>query len=163
MMPLAAQVIWLFVLALPVACIAWAITHEELFREPREYCVSRSRTCRRLFERKFFFAVTCEFCLSHYIAAVFVAITGFQLLLKGWRGYLIGGFALVWIANFYMSLFVRLRLDIKSERLDIAREEKDLRKGTVNGNKEDHVKGAQEGRQGDAGTQGGLVKVGQRR
>jgi hypothetical protein len=43
MMPLAAQVTWLFVLALPVACIAWAITHEEFsraWRVPR----SRSRT-----------------------------------------------------------------------------------------------------------------------
>jgi len=163
MMPLGAQVTWLLVLALPVACIAWTITHEELFREPREYCVSRSQTCRNLVERKFFFALTCEFCLSHYISAAFVVISRFQLLLEGWRGYLIGWFALVWIANCYMSLYGRLRLDIKSERLDIAKEEKDLGKGTANGYKENYVKGAQESRESDAGTQGGLVEVGQRR
>ncbi len=40
--------------------------------------------------------------------------------IAGWRGYLIGWFALVWIANVYMSLFNRLRLDIKHENVAIA-------------------------------------------
>ena len=40
-MPLSHQVVWLFVLALPVASIAWTVTHEEIFREPREYCVNK--------------------------------------------------------------------------------------------------------------------------
>ena len=39
-------------------------------------------------------------------------------------GYLIGGFALVWVANQYMSLFGRLRLDIKRERVEIKEVEK---------------------------------------
>ena len=40
---------------------------------------------------------------------------------------LIGGFALVWIANQYMSLYGRLRLDITRERVEIkaAEEETD--------------------------------------
>ena len=37
------QLFWLFILALPVACVAWTVTHEEVFREPREYCERRSR------------------------------------------------------------------------------------------------------------------------
>ena len=40
-----------------------------------------------------------------------------------WRGYLIAGFALVWVANHYMSLFGRLRLGIKSERIDVSLKE----------------------------------------
>ena len=38
--PFLTQLTWLFVLALPVASIAWTITHEEIFREPREWAIS---------------------------------------------------------------------------------------------------------------------------
>ena len=38
-MTIGLQVIYLFVLAIPVACIAWTVTHEEVFREPRERCI----------------------------------------------------------------------------------------------------------------------------
>jgi hypothetical protein len=48
----------------------------------------------------------------------------FQLLHQGWRGYLIAEFALVWIANIYMSVFNRLRLEIKHENLTIAEQVK---------------------------------------
>jgi hypothetical protein len=41
------------------------------------------------------------------------------LLYSGWLGYLIGGFSLVWVANIYMSIFGRLRLEIKRERVEI--------------------------------------------
>lgn len=119
MPPLGTQVAWLFVLALPIACVAWTVTHEEVFREPREYCVRRSKTCRRLLERKFFYLFTCEYCFSHYVTALAIWMTGFHLLVPDWRGYVLGGFALVWVANVYMSLFGRLRLDIREERLEI--------------------------------------------
>ena len=118
-MPLGLQIAWLFILAVPIACIAWTVTHEEVFREPREYCARRSETCRRLVERKFFYLFTCEYCFSHYVAAFFLIITRYRLLYEDWRGYLIGGFALVWVANQYMSLYGRLRLDIKRERVEI--------------------------------------------
>jgi hypothetical protein len=118
-MSLGLQIVWLLVLAIPIACIAWTVTHEEVFREPREYCVKRSQACRRLVERKFFYLFTCEYCFSHYITAVFLVITRYKLLYTDWRGYLISGFALVWVANQYMSLFGRLRLDIKRERVEI--------------------------------------------
>ncbi|HVV45575.1 MAG TPA: hypothetical protein VHC72_10225 [Bryobacteraceae bacterium] len=122
------QVVVLFLLAVPVACISWTITHEEIFREPREFCVDRSRRCRNLLQRKFFYALTCEFCLSHYVAAAWLAITRFQLLFDSWRGYLIAWFSLVWIANIYMAIFGRLRLEIQSQRLDIEEEKRQLGK-----------------------------------
>ncbi|HXE64645.1 MAG TPA: hypothetical protein VN519_13970 [Bryobacteraceae bacterium] len=122
------QVVVLFLLAIPVACIAWTITHEEIFREPREFCVDRSRRCRSLLQRKFFYALTCEFCLSHYIAALWLWITRYHLLFDSWRGYLIAGFSLVWIANLYMAIFGRLRLEIQSQRLDIEEEKRELGK-----------------------------------
>ena len=34
MSPLLSQIIHLFLIAIPVACIAWTVTHEEIFREP---------------------------------------------------------------------------------------------------------------------------------
>src|SRR5687768_7594898 len=98
------QVVWLFVLALPVASIAWTITHEEIFREPREWAEDRSRTAASVPTRKFFYICTCEYCFSHYVAAGFIALTDFQLLLAGWRGYLTAWLALVAVANLYMSL-----------------------------------------------------------
>ncbi len=122
-MNLATQIIWLFVLAIPIACIAWTVTHEEVFREPREYCVEKSQKCRRFVERKFFYLFTCEYCFSHYVTILFLALTRYKLLYTDWRGYLISEFALVWIANQYMSIYNRLRLDIKSERVEIETEE----------------------------------------
>ena len=106
-------------LALPVACVAWTITHEEVFREPREFCVKRSKEGRTIIKRKFFYLFTCEYCFSHYVTIFFIAITNYTLLMDGWRGYLIGGFALVWVANFYMSLFALIRIDLKKERTEI--------------------------------------------
>jgi hypothetical protein len=115
-----AQFVRLLILAIPVASIAWTLTHEEVFREPREWCTRRSKACRKLFERKFFYMLTCEYCFSHYVAAGTLLMTRFQLLYDGWRGYLIAWFSLVWIANIYMSLYGRVRLDIKRERVEIS-------------------------------------------
>jgi len=46
-------------------------------------------------------------------------------LLPDWRGALLGWLTLVWVANVYMSLFGRLRLDIKRERVEIKVEEQE--------------------------------------
>jgi hypothetical protein len=121
---MAFQVLSLFLLALPIASIAWTITHEEVVREFRDVCLGKSTTCRRIYERKFFYLFTCEYCFSHYVTAVFLIITRFKLLYPDWRGYLIAGFALVWVANVYMSLFARIRLEVKRERVQIKKEEK---------------------------------------
>lgn len=121
------QVLWLFVLAIPVACVAWTVTHEEVFREPREYCKRCSRECQHLLQRKFFYFFTCEYCLSHYVAMFFVAITGFKLLLDNWLGYVLAMFALVWVANIYMSLYGRLRVDIRAERAEADARQRDIK------------------------------------
>jgi len=109
----------LLVLALPVASIAWTVTHEEIFRESREWFVRRSKRSPTLWQRKFFYLFTCEYCFSHYVALALLALTRFTLLYDDWRGYLVSFFALVWVANVYMSAFGRLRLEIKHERVEI--------------------------------------------
>ena len=118
MRELGTQIVTLFLLAIPVACVAWTVTHEEVFREPREYCVERSKRCREWYKRKFFYLFTCEYCFSHYVTAFFLVVTRFKLLYTDWRGYLLAFFALVWIANQYMSVYNRLRLDIKGEKIE---------------------------------------------
>ncbi|WP_103934025.1 hypothetical protein [Bryocella elongata] len=121
--PLSHQTAMLLLLAVPIACIAWTVTHEEVFREPREFCKSRSQSCHRLVERKFFYLFTCEYCFSHYVSALALFLFRFQLLYAGWRGYVVAWFALVWVANVYMSVFNRLRLEIKHENVEIAVEQ----------------------------------------
>ena len=118
-MSISLQITWLFVLAIPIACIAWTVTHEEVFREPHEYCVKLSKECSTLLARKFFYLFTCEYCFSHYVTILFLFLTGYKLLLNDWRGYIIAGFSLVWIANIYISLFSLVRMDIKKERTEI--------------------------------------------
>ncbi|PQJ08842.1 hypothetical protein CJD36_022115 [Flavipsychrobacter stenotrophus] len=124
-MNLSTQIIWLFVLALPIACVAWTVTHEEVFREPREYCKEKSKRCKTLLQRKFFYLFTCEYCFSHYVTIVFLVLTGYKLLLVDWRGYIIAGFALVWMANGYMSLFAWLRQGIVKEKTEIVKLQKE--------------------------------------
>ncbi|WP_295654948.1 hypothetical protein [uncultured Mucilaginibacter sp.] len=122
-MELGTQITWLFTLAIPIACIAWTVTHEEVFREPREYCLNRCHKGKTIAERKFFYLFTCEYCFSHYVTALMLIITGYKLLLDDWRGYLIAGFALVFIANIYMSLFALIRVDLKKVGIEASLEE----------------------------------------
>jgi hypothetical protein len=118
-MAISIQILWLFLLAIPIACVAWTVTHEEVFREPREYCVKRSKEGRTRLERKFFYLFTCEYCFSHYVTIIFLLLTGYKLLMDNWVGYLISGFALVYVANAYMSLFGLIRQDIVKEKTEI--------------------------------------------
>lgn len=111
------SLIWLFILPLAIASIAWTVTHEEVFREPRDYCKDKSETSPTILRRKFFYLFTCEYCFSHYVTIFMLLITGYKLMFNDWRGYLISGFALVWIANIYMSLFGLLRQNIKLEKI----------------------------------------------
>ena len=61
------------------------------------------------------------------MAVLFLLITGYKLLFDDWRGYVIAGFSLVWVANFYMSVFGRVRLGIRRERIEIETGEKALK------------------------------------
>ena len=118
-MSLGYQILLLFLFAVPVACVSWTVTHEELFRDLREWLTARSNAARNLLSRKFYYLFTCEYCFSHYVTIVMLLITRFTLVFPDWRGYVIAGFSMVWISNLYMSLFGRLRLAITSERQDI--------------------------------------------
>jgi hypothetical protein len=118
-----ADLLTLLVIAMPVAAISWTVTHEDLFREFHDYCAARSRTIRSLPGRKFFYLFTCEYCFSHYVSAAAVFLTRFGLLFDDWRGYLIAWLALVWVANHLISIYGRLRLGIRSERLEIGLKE----------------------------------------
>lgn len=120
------QIVTLFIIAIPVACIAWTVTHEEIFREPREFCSKKSDECNSILQRKFYYLFTCEYCFSHYVTAVFIFITGYQLLFEDWRGYLISFFAVVFMANVYMSLFGLLRQNLKSEKIEAKLKDNEL-------------------------------------
>lgn len=116
----------IFILAVPVACIAWTFTKEEVFRELREFCVKKSVNCKHLYQRKFFYLFTCEYCFSHYITLFILIITKYQLIYPDWRGYLIAGFSMVWIANVYMSIYNLIRIDLKKQKIIAKKEESEL-------------------------------------
>ena len=107
------QIFWLVIIAAAVASVAWTITQEEIFREPREYMADRSKKAKSFLVRKLFYMPTCEYCLSHWVALAMIFITGFRLIFEDWRGYLLSFFVTAWIANQLMSLYRRLRVDIK--------------------------------------------------
>ncbi len=127
-MDLSTQVRDLFLLPLAIACISWTVTHEEVFKEPRDFCIKKCKRSKSIFVRKFFYVFTCEYCFSHYVTIFILIITKYHLLFSDWKGYLLGGFALVWIANIYMSLFGLVRVDMKKEKMEADIKEKELNK-----------------------------------
>ena len=121
MMSLRSQFAYLLLIALPIACASWTVTHEEVFREPREYCKDKSQNCKSTADAEVFLPLSPVSIASVTTSRLsFLIVTRFRMLYGDWRGYLISWFALVWIANVYMSLFNRLRLDIKHENVTIA-------------------------------------------
>src|SRR4051812_5005810 len=124
--PMGQQIFWLLILAIPIACIARTVVFEEIFREPREWCEQKSQTCRSLLQRKFFYLFTCEYCFSHYVTIFFLFLTRFKLLLDDWRGYLLSLFALVLVANSYLNLYSRLRVDITQAKVETKKMEKEV-------------------------------------
>ncbi|HEY6804928.1 MAG TPA: hypothetical protein VI306_15240 [Pyrinomonadaceae bacterium] len=116
----------LLLLSSVVACIAWTVTHEEIFRDVREQCQKRSKVGTWGF-KKFFYVFTCEYCFSHYVTLAVLIVTRYKLLLNDWRGYGLAFFSMVWISNQLMSLYNRLRLDIKSTNLEDALKESTLK------------------------------------
>jgi len=120
------QIVGLFVLAIPIACIARTVVFEEVFREPREWCQHRSRSCQKLLHRKFFYLFTCEYCLSHYVTFFFLLVTHFKLLFLDWRGYLISFFSLVFVANIYLNLYGRIRVEITGQKKEIEVRQKQI-------------------------------------
>jgi len=122
------QLIWLFTLALPVACISWTVTHEEILKEPRDFCVKCSKDSKTVLQRKFFYLFTCEYCFSHYVTVGILLLSGYHLLMMDWRGYILAGFSLVWVANIYMSIYNLIRVDMKEIKVKAELVEKKLKK-----------------------------------
>jgi len=60
------------------------------------------------------------------VAVLFLILTRFKLLYIDWRGYLMALFALVWVANLHISIYNRIRLDIKHERIEIKTKEEEV-------------------------------------
>lgn len=114
-MPILTQLYWLLILSLVVASISWTLTQEEIFEEPREAAKKRSEKASNILVRKFFYVWTCEYCFSHWVTIIVLLISQFRLLIDDWRGYVLSFFVLPWIANQWMSLYRRLRVDIKHE------------------------------------------------
>ncbi|HEX8198612.1 MAG TPA: hypothetical protein VF571_20635 [Pyrinomonadaceae bacterium] len=112
-MAIAEQIFWILILGLVAGSISWTVTQEEIFREPRDYCTEKSKTCPNLFQRKFYYVFTCEYCFSHWVTIGLLIFTGFKLLIDDWRGYVLAFFAVAWTANQFMSLYRRLRVEIK--------------------------------------------------
>lgn len=118
------SIVALFILAIPIACVARTVVFEEIFREPREFCINRSKACRTLFTRKFFYLFTCEYCFSHYVTLLFLLIARYHLLFEDWRGYVVAFFSLVFVANAYLNLYSRLRIDITAQKVETRVKEK---------------------------------------
>ena len=123
---IAQQLFWLVILAIPIATISRTVTVEELFREPREWCQEKSKLCNTFWARKFFYLFTCEYCFSHWVTLFFLALTRFKLLIDDWRGYVISLFALVMVANAYLNLYSRLRVDITQAKAETKKTEKEV-------------------------------------
>jgi hypothetical protein len=111
------QLFWILLLSLVVASIAWTVTQETIFEEWRDAAKRRSENAKSILVRKFFYVWTCEYCFSHWVTLLVLLVTGFRVLFNDWRGYALAFFILPWIANQWMSLYRRLRLDIKHENL----------------------------------------------
>ena len=123
-MAISEQIYWLIILSIVAASIAWTVTQEEIFREPRKYCEEKSKSCNHILQRKFFYVFTCEYCFSHWVTLLILLLTGFRLLIDDWRGYILAFFAIPWMANQWMSIYRRLRVGIKHENA-LAEEVKD--------------------------------------
>ncbi len=116
-MPYSSQIAFAFILSIPVACISWTVTQEELFKEMREYlagCQARYR--RSWWRRKLAYSPRCAYCLSHYVAGVLVALMNFKMLADDWRGYVVSLFSLVLIANVYLTVYHLLRVELRRIR-----------------------------------------------
>jgi hypothetical protein len=70
----------------------------------------------------------CLRVLLQPLSPLMLLIARYKLLYVDWRGYLVAFFALVWVANQYMSIYNRLRLDIKHEQVEITADEKKVDK-----------------------------------
>lgn len=125
-MQILSEIYPLIILSLAAASIAWTVTQEEIFREPREYCKTCSESADSIFRQKFFYVFTCEYCFSHWVTLFLLLLSGFRLLIDDWRGYILAFFVIAWLANQWMSLYRRLRVEIKHTNVKAKEVEKNI-------------------------------------
>ncbi len=112
------QIVFAAILGMPVACISWTITQEELFQEMRDYLAGyQVRHRRSWWRKKLAYSPTCAYCLSHYVAGALIGLLQFKMLTDDWRGYLVSLFTLVLIANVYLTVYHLLRVGLRWIRL----------------------------------------------
>jgi hypothetical protein len=126
------QIYYLLGLSLAVASISWTFTQEDIFYEPRKYCSDRSKSDESLLLRKLFYIPTCEYCFSHWVTLFILLITGYRFMYDDFRGYFLAFFVLPWVANQWMSLYRRIRVEIKHENILATKEKKKLPKSEEN-------------------------------
>ena len=111
------QIAFALILSIPVACITWTVTQEEIFATVRlNLARYPSRHGDSWWRRQIAYAPTCPYCLSHYVAAMLVALLNFKMLADDWRGYLVSLFTIVLIANVYITIYHVLRVGLRWER-----------------------------------------------
>lgn len=116
-MDFAEQLNFAFILAIPIACVVWTVTQEELFREMRESLAGYQRRMKdSLIRRKLAYLPTCPYCFSHYVAALFVFLYDFRMLTADWRGYVVSLFTLVLFSNIYLSAYNLLRVLLRRNK-----------------------------------------------
>lgn len=98
--------------AIPIACISWTITQEEIFKEFKNWC-KHNQICNNLLGRKLFYLPTCEYCFSHWVSFIFVIVFNIRFLKTSIWGGLIAVFTLVAITNVYISIYLLIRKLIK--------------------------------------------------
>jgi hypothetical protein len=102
-------------LAVPMACLVWTFTQEEIFKEFRETLKMYQREhVDSWWRKKLAYVPTCPFCLSHYVAGLFVALFQFKMLTDDWRGYAVSLLSLVMVANVYLTAYNLLRAALRA-------------------------------------------------
>ena len=105
------------VLAVPIACLVWTFTQEEIFREFRDTLKTYQREHGDSFWRKkLAYLPTCPYCFSHYVTIVFLGLFRFRMLVSDWRGYVVSLFTLVLIANVYITAYNMLRAALRASK-----------------------------------------------
>jgi hypothetical protein len=118
------QIAYALLLGLPVACVAWTVTREEVFKEFRESLgLYQKRHRNSLWRQKLAYLPTCPYCFSHYVAALFVGLFQFKMLTENWTGYVASLFTVVLIANVYISGYNLLRVALRRATAVADREE----------------------------------------
>lgn len=116
-MSYAGQISFALLLALPIACIVWTFTQEEVFREVRDALKDyQQRHPHSPWRKKIAYLPTCPYCFSHYVTAAFVALFQFPMLTDDCRGYIASLFTLVLLANLYLTIYHLLRVALRGAR-----------------------------------------------